>query len=157
ALMLTIESTEYRKEALEFAEAELENRGASLAEVAQQISSRTARGKESQPVACLQSVDTSLTSPFARLRTRSLPVWLFLASAGFVFLSHGRCLDIGRGVFFYVTLYVMVAAWICWQCLRRNIDSCRLFGPIPRDPRIWALATLAIPLLALDAGTSWLT
>jgi len=152
AKMLTIESSEYRPEALALAEAQLKTRGLSLSALAQEVSSVTAQDQEEQCIPCLQPPDLGPPSPFIRLRSRTLPIWMVSATTLFLCLTHGR----GGEVFFLVEFYAMIAVWICWQRVTRNIDSSRLFGPVPRDPKMWAFVALAIPLLALNVGTGWI-
>ena len=159
--MLTVDCGEYRKETLELAEAEVRARGMTLSEPTRGLAVPSKQDQEGHSNNTAKSPVVNLDSPFSHLRARSLPIWLFLAVILFVFSAgpstHGRAITAGGGVLFSVVIDTAVVGWICWQCIRRNIDSPRLFGPMPRDLPTWAFVTLAIPLLALDAGTGWLT
>src|SRR5438132_1604683 len=76
--MLTVDSSEYRKEALEFAEAEIRARSISLWESTQQSSNAAVQEQQIQ-VSPGYPPDINLPSPFEHFRARSLPIWSFLA------------------------------------------------------------------------------
>src|SRR5438034_9120214 len=85
--MLRIEFAEYRQEALELAEAELQARGVSLSENLQQPSSPSTQDEEGQCRPVLSPAEVSSSSPFDQLRARSLPIWLCLVVPLFALLT----------------------------------------------------------------------